>query len=148
LRTIALSSGRGVADDAYGDFGSWNLALAAAGLPARRVRRDWSDPELVDGLRRFAADHGHPLRASDRVGWLSVYPSPALVVSRFGSLSAGVRAAGLEPGNPPPVTERDIVRALRRFGREHGRSPTSSEWRRARRRPAADTIIRHCGSWA
>jgi hypothetical protein len=46
------------------------------------------------------------------------------------------------------VTERDIVRALRRFGREHGRSPTSSEWRRARRRPAADTIIRHCGSWA
>ena len=129
-------------------FGSWNLALAAAGLPARRVRRDWSDQELLDGLRRFAADHGRPLRGSDRVGWLSVYPSPALVVSRFGSLSAGVRAAGLEPGNPPPVTERDIVRALRRFGREHGRSPTSSEWRRARRRPAADTIIRHCGSWA
>jgi hypothetical protein len=80
-------------------FGSWNLALAAAGLPARRVRRDWSDPDVVDGLRRFAADHGRPLRASARVGWSSVYPSPALVVSRSGSLSAGVRAAGLEPGN-------------------------------------------------
>jgi hypothetical protein len=129
-------------------FGSWNAALAAPGLPARRVRRDWSDREIIEGLRRFAADHGRPLRASDRVGWLSVYPSPALVVTRFGSLSAGIRKAGLQPGNPPPVTERDIIHALRGFRREHRRSPTSSEWSRARRRPAAETIIRHCGSWA
>jgi hypothetical protein len=129
-------------------FGSWNAALAAAGLPPRRVRRVWTNREVIDGLRRFAADHGRPLRASDRIGWLSVYPSPALVVTRFGSLSAGLHKAGLEPGNPPAVTERDIVRALRAFRREHSRSPTSSEWARARRRPAAETIIRHCGSWA
>ncbi|MGO9976907.1 MAG: homing endonuclease associated repeat-containing protein [Solirubrobacteraceae bacterium] len=129
-------------------FGSWNAALTAAELAPRRVSRDWSDPDMIEGLRRFAADHGRPLRASDRVGSLSVYPSPALVVTRYGSLSAGIRKAGLQPGNPPPVTERDIIRALRDFRREHRRSPTSSEWSRTRRRPAAETIIRHCGSWA
>ena len=47
-------------------------------------------------------------RSDDRVGLLSTYPSPALVVSRFGSWSTALRKAGLEPGNPPPVTDREI----------------------------------------
>jgi hypothetical protein len=70
------------------------------------------------------------------------------MVSRFGSWSAALHAAGLEPGNPPPVTERDIVRVLQAHHREHGRSPTSSGWKRAGYRPHAETINRHRGSWA
>ena len=129
-------------------FGSWNAALAAAGLPPNRIRRDWSDQDILDGLRRFAADHGRPPRYDDRVGLLSTYPSPALVVTRLGPWSKALRKAGLEPGNPPPVTHRDIVRALRDYRREHHRSPTTTDWKRAGRRPHAETIIRHCGSWA
>jgi hypothetical protein len=68
------------------------------------------------------------------------------VVSRFCSWSAALRKAGLKPGNPPPVTDRDIVRALRDYRREHRRSPTISDWKRSRRRPHADTITRHCDS--
>ena len=70
-------------------LGSWNAALAAAGLPPSRIRRDWSDQDILDGLRRFAADHGRPPRYDDRVGLLSTYPSPALVVSRLGPLEQG-----------------------------------------------------------
>ena len=66
-------------------FGSWNTALKAAGLAPRRIAKDWSDEEILLGLRRFAHDHGRPPRSADRVGSLSQYPSPALAVKRFGS---------------------------------------------------------------
>ncbi|MDQ2894089.1 MAG: sigma-70 region 4 domain-containing protein [Actinomycetota bacterium] len=131
-----------------GRFGSWNAALTAAGLAPRRVRTGWSDQEILDGLQRFAADHGRPPRSTDRVGSLSEYPSPALAVTRFGSWSAALGKAGLEPGNRPPVTDREIVRVLRGYQREHRRSPTTTAWKRAAMRPHAETIIRHCGSWA
>ena len=129
-------------------FGSWNAALAAAGLSPRRVRRDWSEQEILDGLRRFAADHGRPPRASDRVGLLERYPSPALAITRFGSWSAALAAAGLQPGNPPPLNHRRIIDALRAYHDQHARSPSSSTWRDHRLSPSAKAIIRHCGSWA
>jgi hypothetical protein len=59
-----------------GRFDSWNQALQASGLTPPRVRRGWSDPDVLDGLRRIAADHGRAPRADDRVGSLSTYPSP------------------------------------------------------------------------
>jgi Homing endonuclease associated repeat len=129
-------------------FGSWNAALKAAGLAPRLIAKEWSDGEILHGLRRFAQDHGRPPRAADRVGSLSQYPSPALAVKRFGSWSAALRRAGLQPGNPPPVSDRQIVRALRSYRREHHRSPTTTAWKHARRSPSAEAIIRHCGSWA
>lgn len=144
-RTQALSPSVATIE---GRFGSWSAALAAAGLPPRRVRREWSDRDILDGLRRFAADHGRPPRTTDRVGLLSTYPSPALAISRFGSWSAALTEAGLQPGNPPPASDRDVARALRAYRREYHRSPTTTAWRRAKCRPAAETIIRHCGSWA
>jgi hypothetical protein len=128
-------------------FGSWNAALQTAGLSPRRIRRAWSDEEILEGLRQFADHYGRPPRSTDRVGPLAHYPSPALAVTRFGSWSAALRRAGLEPGNPPPVTKRQIATALREFSDRHGRSPTSSEWQHARLTPATNTITRHCGSW-
>jgi Homing endonuclease associated repeat len=130
-----------------GRFGGWNAALAAAGLEPRFIRRAWSDEELLEGLRRYAHDHGRPPRAIDRVGSLGRYPSPALLVTRFGSWSQALVAAGLEPGNPPRITEERIVEALRAYREKHGRSPSSSAWKAAGELPAAETIIRHCGSW-
>ena len=128
-------------------FGGWNAALAAAGLEPRFVRRDWTDEQLLAGLRRFARDHGRPPRSADRVGSLGHYPSPALIVTRFGSWSTALRAAGLEPGNPPPTSAETIVEALRVYREAHGRSPSSSTWKANGGSPAAETIIRHCGSW-
>ena len=83
----------------------------------------------------------------DRVGFGGEYPSPALVVTRFGSWRQALIAAGLEPGNPPPATKEAIIDALRSFHASHGQSPTTSAWRAERQFPVSETIIRHCGSW-
>jgi len=129
-------------------FGGWSAALAEAGLGPRFVRREWSDEQLLDGLRQFARDHGRPPRSTDRVGRLGRYPSPALVVTRFGSWSRALLTAGLEPGNPPPTSTQRIVEALLDYRKAHGCSPSSTAWKAAGRLPAAETIIRHCGSWS
>ena len=93
-------------------FASWNAALADAGLPPRRTRRAWNDQDILDGLRQFAIDHGRPPRSNDRVGLTSTYPSPALVVSRFGSWSTALRKAGLEPGNPARVAASSQITSV------------------------------------
>lgn len=129
-------------------FGSWTAAVQAAGLEPHRIRVEWSDEQILDGHRRLASDHGRPPRKEDRVGSLSRYPSPTLVRSRFGSWSAALRKAGLAPGGVELLTDERVVRALVTYHREHGRSPTSTAWRKARLRPTAAAIARHCGSWA
>ena len=130
-----------------GRFGSWSAALTAAGLAPRRIRADWSDEQILDGLRRFAEDHCRPPRAADRVGRLAEYPGPTLVISRFGSWSAGLRKAGLEPGNPAPASAEQIIRALRAYEREHGVTPTAGDWRRNQCTPGVGAIYSSFGSW-
>jgi Homing endonuclease associated repeat len=128
-------------------FGAWNAALHQAGLEPRFVRRRWTDEDILDGLRRWELDHGRPPRSMDRVGFGGEYPSPALVVTRFGSWRQALIAAGLEPGNPPAVTKEAIIDALRSYHANHGQSPTTTAWRAERQFPVSETIIRHCGSW-
>jgi len=48
---------------------------------------------------------------------------------------------------PRNVPRGEIVRALRRFMAEHGRSPSYDEWRNVDHVPAPDTIRRQFGSW-
>lgn len=80
-------------------FGSWNAALAEAGLPLRRHPR-WTRDEILGALARWARDHdGAPPRyadlraARDRMLW----PDPKTVASAFGSWSEALAAAGLGP---------------------------------------------------
>ena len=81
-------------------FGSWNVAIAAAGFDPRDRRR--SDEELLDDLREFADETGaHPTVAAVRD-----HPdiaAPPTYKARFGSWSETLDAAGLatfDGGNP------------------------------------------------
>ena len=73
-------------------FGSWNVAIAAAGFDPRDRRR--SDEELLDDLREFADETGeHPTAAAVRD-----HPdmaTPPTYKARFGSWSEALDAAGL-----------------------------------------------------
>ena len=81
-------------------FGGWNAALTAAGLEPRFVRREWSDEQLLDGLRQFARDHGRPPRSTDRVGRLG--PVPACDPLPHAATGTGSQAAtGTGAGSPP-----------------------------------------------
>ena len=131
-------------------FGTWNAALSTAGLRPRQIRRAWTEEEILDGLKRLASDLGRVPRASDRVGSGGEYPSPALAGRRFGSWNQALAAAGLDitkHGGPPTVTVEQIVEALRAYHRDHRQPPSEHGWSGSGGRPAASTIVRHCGSW-
>ncbi len=67
-------------------FGSWNAALAAAGLTATRPRRRWSDEEIFAAIREFEARHQRPPSAADFGG--GALPGFETVRVRLGSLAA------------------------------------------------------------
>jgi hypothetical protein len=106
--------------------------------------RGWTDEDILTGLKRLADDLG---RNPPGVRSRGIYPSPALAIQRFGSWRRALLAAGLKPGNPPPATDQRIVDALREYHRNHGCSATTTSWKAEGGLPAAETIIRHCGSW-
>ncbi len=76
-------------------FGSWNAALAAAGLETRpRVTR--TDKELLDALRKLAAELGRTPLSKEMLVQRGL-PSPGAYQKHFGSWNAALEAAGLEP---------------------------------------------------
>jgi hypothetical protein len=46
-----------------------------------------------------------------------------------------------------PISDGEIMDALRAYELEHGRPPTVSVWWREQLRPGASVIIRRHGSW-
>ncbi|MGB9886276.1 MAG: homing endonuclease associated repeat-containing protein [Moorellales bacterium] len=85
-------------------FGTWNAALEAAGLKPnkrlfRRIRRRISDDEMLESLRRLAAELGRrPAYADLRSAAAIRLGCPCLktLCNRFGSFSAALEAAGLD----------------------------------------------------
>jgi hypothetical protein len=116
--------------DWVGEFGQAPLA------------REWKSP----GTGHDAIGFGRAWR------WASEYPrwpSATTVAKYFGSWSAGLTAAGLDPHQVPWDRER-IVAALRAWTTLHARPPRRSEWQ-ARdptyARPTTKTVHNHFGSW-
>lgn len=121
-------------------FGSWNAALAVAGLPTRPHGGQ-------KGLRRQGAHciHGHPFDKENTY----VTSKGARVCrtckqhyQRTFKARTAARARGiiLGPPGPPPkelrpgtLTPRwgrdEIIEAIRRFAAEHGRPPTTTDWK-------------------
>lgn len=98
-------------------FGSWNAALAEAGLPLRRRSR-WTREDIIEALRRWPDEHdGRPPRyadlraAEDRSEW----PDPKTVATAFGSWASALEAAGVRNAGGAGVDSRlEPVRQLRR----------------------------------
>ncbi len=86
--------------------GSWNAALAAAGLTPRSSSPGikWTKERIIEAIRAHHARTGKP---PSRRGWSEYsddHPWPETVVRAFGSWSGGLREAGFEPARPgrPP----------------------------------------------
>jgi hypothetical protein len=130
-------------------FGTFHAGMAAAGFPVAR-RRSWSPEEIVACFQAFAAEHGHPpssgdlSKASD-----GTRPSSAGVYRTFGTWRAALAAAGYSPRlqSWPP---EDVIAALRRFARRHGRPPRVDELRSYSDPPlpAHSTIERRFGGFS
>jgi hypothetical protein len=76
------------------------------------------------------------------------YPSSRTVRRHFGSFTAGLRAAGLEPRGRQRWDAGAIATAMREFRREVGRWPRASDWQVACEDwPSASTVHNRFGSW-
>jgi hypothetical protein len=131
----------------------------------------FSDKEILDALRRWTDQFGEPPRVIDLEpararrkdqAWRAErfeagrWPSAKMVAGRFGSLSAGLAAAGV-PGRRPPSRvaanlsgPEAVIAAIRAWVRRYGAVPTLADWdpSRARRLGQDWRIARyHQGSW-
>lgn len=94
-------------------FGSWNMAIAAAGFAIRTIGQrtgrknpTWDTERIIAALQAWAAEHGRSPAANDwKRANANEHPAGSTVVKRFGSWNAGLMAAGLpcraRVGGPP-----------------------------------------------
>lgn len=126
-------------------FGSWSNALEAAGFDAHRSGTKYEKDELLEKLRRLAAELDHPptieeLREDGKYS-LSPYQD------RFGSWTNALAEAGLEDDKEPPTSDEAALDELRRLAGELGRTPTKRELREHGR--YSESVYRdRFGSWS
>jgi hypothetical protein len=130
-------------------MGSWEAAIAAAGLDYSRIRRKsfWSRERVVARIRELRRQQ-LPLHVSRAerdygglVGAATIY---------FGSWRQAIAAAGLDYAaikRQKEWSRQEIAREIRRMRRE-GVSLTTTIAVRARYRTLHAAAIRYFGSWA
>jgi Homing endonuclease associated repeat len=128
-------------------FGSWNAALAAAGLPAKPAA--YTDEEVIEALRDDARRLGRPPVRDEWQGRGPAVPGIGAVITHFGSWNGGLRAARLTVTREHGVWSRErVLAALRGDARRRGRTPVREDWSKAvRSRPNAGTVETLFGSW-
>lgn len=127
-------------------FGSWNAMLVEAGADAYNL--PWAKEDVIDALQAFAERHGRAPSKTELERPPAGYPSAPTVRRRFGSFTAGLRAAGLEPVGARRWSDREIVEALCDARDRVGCWPTFEEWRHTtQEHPASATVVRRFGSW-
>lgn len=124
-------------------FGSWNDALAAAGLEPNS-RNNLSSEQLLQELERVASTLGEPPTKDefDRTGRFC----SATYVNRFGSWNAALEAVGCKPSrvyNPCPEA---LLEELKRVGDVPDNPPVSTE-EVASEKYSISTFERTFGSW-
>jgi hypothetical protein len=77
-------------------FGNWTNMMLAAGY--RPYHQSWDHQQVIDALRRMARERGRVPTKEECDASPDGYPSASTVKRRFGSFTAGLRAAGLDPG--------------------------------------------------
>lgn len=127
-------------------FGGHNRMLAAAGVGVNHP--SWTDEEILAALRAYVERFGR-VPAKHQLDWPpDGFPSARTVRRHFGTFTAGIRAAGLEPARK--LWSRDqIVAAIQEFEREVGRPPRCADWSRAAEEwPSMATVYNRFDSWA
>mgnify|MGYP001043517992 CR=1 FL=1 len=111
-------------------FGSWRKALEAAGIPLDPRNTGYDRETLLAHLRDLA----EILDRTPTLGDLETVDGPcgATYESHFGSWTAALSAAGLEPGPRSKRYSRDeLLSVLQELAEELGHAPSMAElWER------------------
>ncbi len=108
-------------------FGSWTDAKERAGVRPTTETTRYSDPRLLADLRTFAREVGHtPTKMEMRE---SGPHAPSTYADRFGSWTAAVEAADLEPRTATTgIPKSELVADLQCVAEELSRAPTCEEY--------------------
>lgn len=85
-------------------FGDWTSMMLAAGHPP--YNPPWESQQVIEALQRMARQLGRAPTKEECDDSPDGYPSASTVKRRFGSFSAGIRAAGLDPIGPHGTRRR------------------------------------------
>jgi hypothetical protein len=132
-------------------FGSWNDALAAAGLESPTEQRPISEEALVDGIKNLAKEFGRPPTTTEMNNHGSYHAHTYRL--RFGSWDAALEAAGAEgtseSADPPNKIDRDAlleeIRALA-AAQDDDQPPTTTMMKK-QGQFSVGTYINRFGSW-
>ncbi|WGL50703.1 hypothetical protein P5P86_12090 [Nocardioides sp. BP30] len=119
---------------------------------------DFSDGQLIDGLRAAAAELGEPLTNGAYDAWQrgrDIAASPALLIRRFGSWRAACEAAGLRANATRSTSRRwseeDLVAVVATYLSTEGATGSFADysaWARTREDTPSGATLRQRGSWA
>jgi hypothetical protein len=120
-------------------------ALPGTGKPGRS--QQWTEALIIAAIQRWAAEHGKPPVSTEWQKRGDHHPVAQTVAARFGSWTAGLRAAGFEPARSGWTREK-ILDNLRAFAAEHGHPPSRQEAMTRGLIPGVGQTLRMFGSWA
>lgn len=103
LAHLIPDSERDAADRVY-------AARAAAARPAaqqRRRRQPWTREQVIDAIRRWAAEHGAPPISKDWQHWSPDRPTHDVARARCGSWADAIEAAGYPRPAPGPAPRQE-----------------------------------------
>jgi post-segregation antitoxin (ccd killing protein) len=119
---------------------------------------EFSDDQLLDGLRAAAEQLGEPLTNGDYDTWQrgrDAAASPALLIRRFGSWRAACEAAGLSANATRSTTRRwsedDLIAAVAAYLSTEGATGSFADysaWARAQEHAPSGATLRQRGTWA
>jgi Homing endonuclease associated repeat len=128
-------------------FGSWKVALEAAGFAAKPAA--FTEEDVIAALIADAQRLGRAPYLREWHHRPHHLPGVGAVIGHFGSWTDGLRAAGLRsPQEKDRWTEAATLRAARKDAARHGRPPRAHEWPRSTAsHPSAAIAGRLFGSW-
>ena len=125
-------------------FGSWNKALALAGLNANYEWVAYSKEELIEQVQKMAEELGRTptideFRKNPNTG------SNYQVLKFFAEWNDFIRAAGLKVSFN--YSKEDLIKQVREYAAELGRTPTSDEFKSCPNTASTGVVKELFGSW-
>ena len=134
-------------------FGTWNVALTAAGFDPNHAMshtepEGYSDTELLTHIRELAEELGRQ-PTQDEMHQADGRPSESTYKRRFGSWSDAIEQAGLESGRKTSsYSETELLDLLRDLAAELGETPSVRQLNAAEDYPSRAVYRSRFGSWS
>jgi len=131
-------------------FGSWNAGLRAAGLEPKAQPGRWTNPSVLEALRRFECELGRQPTSGDLERPPAGYPNKAVISRKLGSWGAACRELGWHAEPRVISSEEQMLDALRDAATELGAEFAHEQYKvisTARGWPSANAITARFGSW-